>query len=136
MMNFRKHTCIFLGTLILLVNLGLRFSVHYCKDEIASVSFKYDIQEPCVQKITSCCVKLTSHDSCCSNKVIKVEKKTDDILIKTVQFEFQPAVFFNNSKSNFKTFVSGIVTPNWIGYYCNSNAPPLYKRYCQLVFYA
>jgi hypothetical protein len=41
-MNFRKHISILLATLILLANLGLSFTVHYCKDEIASVSFQIE----------------------------------------------------------------------------------------------
>jgi len=47
-MNFRKHISIVLASLVLLANLGLSFAVHYCKDEIASVSFQYQEDEPCV----------------------------------------------------------------------------------------
>ena len=135
-MNFRKHISILLASLILLANLGLSFSVHYCKDEIASVSFQFEKKEPCIEKVTSCCAKETSHDSCCSDKIIKVEKKTDDILVKTFQLELYPVVFNTNWESTFITYESKIKTSNSIGFYCDSHAPPLYKLHCQLVFYA
>ena len=97
-MNFRKHISIVLASLVLLANLGLSFAVNYCKDEIASVSFQYQEDEPCVEEVKSCCAKEDSHDSCCSNKLIKVEKKTDDILVKTLQLDLEPTVFVAKEK--------------------------------------
>ena len=135
-MNFRKHISIVLATLILLANLGLSFAVHYCKDEIASVSFQYQEDEPCVEDVKSCCAKEDSHDSCCSNKLIKVEKKTDDILVKTLQLDLEPTVFAADWKTNFVAFESENIVSNEVAFYCDSHAPPLYKLYCQLVFYA
>ncbi len=135
-MNFRKHTSIVLAALILLANLGLSFAVHYCKDEIASISFQYQEDEPCVEDVKSCCAKEDSHDSCCSNKLIKVEKKTDDILVKTLQLDLEPTVFVADWKPNFVAFESENIVSNEVAYYCDSHAPPLYKLYCQLVFYA
>ena len=135
-MNFRKHISIVLAALILLANLGLSFAVHYCKDEIASVSFQYQEDEPCVEEAKSCCAKEDSHDSCCSNKLIKVEKKTDDILVKTFQLDLEQAVFNTNWKPNLVASESVIVTSDEVAFYCDSHAPPLYKLYCQLVFYA
>ena len=135
-MNFKKYISILLASLILLANLGLSFSVHYCKDEIASVSFQFKKEEPCVEKLTSCCAKEASHESCCSDKVIKVEKKTDDILVKTFQLELQPVVFNTDWQSAFFAFKPEIETSNRVGFYCDSHAPPLYKLNCQLVFYA
>ena len=135
-MNFRKHISIVLASLVLLANLGLSFAVHYCKDEIASVSFQYQEDEPCVEHVKSCCAKEDSHDSCCSNKLIKVEKKTDDILVKSLQLDLEPTVFAADWKPNFVAFESENIVSNEVAYYCDSHAPPLYKLYCQLVFYA
>ena len=135
-MNFRKHISIVLASLVLLANLGLSFAVHYCKDEIASVSFQYQEDEPCVEDVKSCCATADSHDSCCSNKLIKVEKKTDDILVKTFQLDLEPTVFTANWKPNFVAFESENIVSNEVAYYFDSHAPPLYKLYCQLVFYA
>ena len=135
-MNFRKHTSIVLASLVLLANLGLSFAVHYCKDEIASVSFQYQEDEPCVEDVKSCCATADSHDSCCSNKLIKVEKKTDDILVKTLQLDLEQAVFVADWKPNFVAFESENFVSNEVAFYCDSHAPPLYKLYCQLIFYA
>jgi hypothetical protein len=135
-MNFRKHISILLASLILLANLGLSFTLHYCKDEIASVSFQIEKEEPCIEKVTSCCAKEASHASCCSDKVVKVEKKTDDILVKIVQLELQPAVFNTDWESTFIAKESKIETSKQVGFYCDSHAPPLYKLHCQFVFYA
>lgn len=135
-MNFRKHISIVLASLVLLANLGLSFAVHYCKDEIASVSFQYQEDEPCIEDVKSCCAKENSHASCCSNKLIKVEKKTDDILVKTFQLDLEQAVFNADWKPNFVAFESENFVSNEVAFYCDSHAPPLYKLYCQLVFYA
>lgn len=135
-MNFKKHISIVLASLVLLANLGLSFAVHYCKDEIASVSFQYQEDEPCVEEAKSCCAKENSHDSCCSNKLIKVEKKTDDILVKTFQLDLEQVVLNDDWKPNFVAFESVIDSSNEVAFYCDSHAPPLYKLYCQLVFYA
>ena len=135
-MNFRKHISIVLATLILLANLGLSFAVHYCKDEIASVSFQYQEDEPCVEDVKSCCATADSHDSCCSNKLIKVEKQTDDILVKTLQLDLEQTVFSSDWKPNLVAFESENFVSNEVAFYCDSHAPPLYKLYCQLVFYA
>ncbi|MDP5097961.1 MAG: hypothetical protein NWP90_09850 [Flavobacterium sp.] len=135
-MNFRKHISILLASLVLLANLGLSFAVHYCKDEIASVSFQYLEDEPCVEDVKSCCAKEDSHDSCCSNKLIKVEKKTDDILVNNFQLDLEPTVFNSDWKPNLVAFETVIATSNEVAFYCDSHAPPLYKLYCQLVFYA
>lgn len=135
-MNFRKHISIVSASLVLLANLGLSFIVHYCNDEIASVSFQYQENEPCVEDVKSCCAKEDSHDSCCSNKLIKVEKKTDEILVKTFQLDLEPIVFTTDWKPNFVAFESQNIVSNDGDFYCDSHAPPLFKLYCQLVFYA
>ena len=76
-MNFRKHISVVLASLVLLANLGLSFAVHYCKDEIASVSFQYQEDGPCVEDVKSCCAKEDSHDSCCSNKLTRAPSNND-----------------------------------------------------------
>ncbi len=136
MMNFKKHISIVLATLILLANLGLTFSVHYCKDKIAGISIYAQETEPCVEKETSCCAKSASHKSCCSNKEIKVEKNTDDVLVKTVHFQIEHLVLNSENKPNFIHFLSTSNASNEVAFYCDSHAPPLYKLHCQFVFYA
>ena len=71
-MNFKKHTSILLAALILLANLGLSFVVHYCKDEIASVSFQYQEEAPCVENVKSSFPNNTNpypvHRTCHNNR--------------------------------------------------------------------
>jgi hypothetical protein len=135
-MQFRKSTSILLAIFILFSNLGLAFNVHYCKDKIASISFNTIISEPCVKDVKSCCAVQSSHKKCCSNKVFKVEKKSDDILFKTFKLDFQQ-IFLPEKPlflaKNKLVFFSKKEIPS---FYYNSNAPPFYKLYCQLVFYA
>ena len=135
-MNFRKHISILLASLILLANLSLSFSIHYCKDEIASISFQYQDHEPCIEKETVCCANETSHDACCSNKHIQVEKKIDDVLLKTLQLNLHAAVWNTVWNPSFISNFSESIAANDVAYYCESHAPPLYKLHCQLVLYA
>lgn len=135
-MQFRKSTSILLAIFILFSNLGLAFNVHYCEDKIASVSLNTIVSEPCLEDVKSCCAMQSSHEECCSNKVIKAEKKHDDFWSKSFKLDFQQIFLFEKplflAKENLVSF-SKSESPS---FYCNSNAPPFYKLYCQLVFYA
>jgi hypothetical protein len=82
-MNCSKQISLFLATLILLANLGLTLSVHYCHDEIASISLQLQ-EEPCLAKESSCCAKVLSHNSCCSNKIQKMHS-SETIVNKGLQ---------------------------------------------------
>ena len=135
-MLFRKHINILLATLILLANLSLSFSIHYCNDEIASISFQYQNEEPCIDEQTACCVKQYTHDTCCSNKQTQVESITGDVLIKTFNFNVQLAILSAIWNLNFILNTSESVTSTTSFYYFDSHAPPLYKLYCQVVLYA
>lgn len=134
-MQFRKSTSLFLAMFILFSNLGLAFNVHYCHDKVASISLDYQFKEVCVEEVTSCCAVAKSHSECCSNKIVKVEKKTDKNVVTAFQVHLDvPAL---SKKQN----IDCLSTESTIGnqpvpFYCDSNAPPFYKLYCQLVFYA
>jgi hypothetical protein len=134
-MNCSKQISIFLATLILLANLGLSLSVHYCHDEIASISLQLQ-EEPCVAKESSCCAKVLSHNSCCSNKIIKVVKKTDTIVVNTTQLDLEGFVVTSKwSPSKMNSDVAQTEF-SFVDFYCDSHAPPLYELHCQFVFYA
>lgn len=135
-MNIKKLTSVFLSVLILYSSLGLAFSVHYCHDEIASVSLTVQQDEPCGEIIDSCCVVNDNHNKCCSDKVIKTDKKSDNILVKTFQLELQNFVTFQSLEFNFSKEIISVKKQSLIENYCESNSPPLYKKYCQLIFYA
>lgn len=138
-MNFKKHISIFLALFILLVNSSASLVLHYCHDQIASVSLVY--QENKLVDSTeedSCCVADDKSDekSCCSNEEIKVDKKIDYSILKGFQFNFL-AVHFENKTPSFFNEVDVLATnKKMLDYYCDSNAPPFYKLYSQLIFYA
>lgn len=135
-MKLKKHISIVLASLILLFNLGLSFSVHYCKDKIAGISFYHQETEPCIEKTTSCCANVSSHHACCSNKQIKVEKNSDDVLVNTFSFQLDQVFLNADWSSNFNTFSGFTNSSNVFAFYCDANAPPLYKLHCQFIFYA
>uniref|UniRef100_UPI00404B5BD9 HYC_CC_PP family protein n=1 Tax=Flavobacterium sp. TaxID=239 RepID=UPI00404B5BD9 len=123
-MQFRKSTSILLAIFILFSNLGLAFNVHYCEDEIAGISLNTIVSEPCAEEVTACCAMQPSHDSCCSNKVVKVDKKQDNFLSKSFKLDFQPVYFFEELlvfTKNTTIFFSKTKSPS---FYCDSHAPP------------
>lgn len=139
-MQFKKVTSIFLMVLILFSNLGLAVNIHYCHDRIASISLAYQEKEACVQETKTekkCCAAKKQEKKCCSNSVVKAEKKYDNVLVQSLQLDLPafilpavqiPVFFFENEEI--------IIQQEWLYFYCDSNAPPLYKLYCQYLLYA
>lgn len=134
-MKFKKHISIFLAVLLLVSNVGFAFNVHYCGGEISSVSLNSTL--PSLQTEKGCCEKkvASKKDSCCKDKKIVFQKKTDTGIVKSFSFqfdyvflapEFQPVVF--EEVPNFKNNLS-------FSYYCDANAPPLFKLYSQYLLY-
>jgi len=132
-MNFRKQISLLLTLFLLVSNLGLAFNVHYCDDEIASISINTSSISHEIEK--DCCGKVERASKCCKNKIIKSSEKSDQITVKIASLdahynlvfnEWKPVVFA--SENNFKP--REITT-----YYCDANAPPLYLLYSQYTFY-
>ena len=134
-MLIRKSTSLLVSFLVLFSNLGLAFNVHYCHNEVSSIFVDYQFRETCVEQQISCCTATKSHSDCCSNKIVKVEKKSDKTLVTSFQIQLDCPVLI---KSNTLSFLqTEMLLENKLSYfYCDSNAPPFYKLYCQLVFYA
>ena len=131
-MKLNKHISILLAMLILVSNVGLAFNVHYCGDKIASVSFashKFDAEK-------KCCGKAEKKSSCCKDKKIKLEKKTDHSVIKYFSFQLE-APFASHDWNSFEGLsIANFKSNQALKFYCDSNAPPLYKLYSQYLFYA
>lgn len=134
-MQFKKHICLLLAFLILGYNVGLAFNVHYCGSKIASVSLSIPAVSA-MQKDKDCCLKkAVKKESCCKDKKIVFKEKADDKIVKSFSFQFDTvflipvyhsAVF--NAVPNFEKKLSP-------AYYCDANAPPLYKLYSQYLLY-
>ena len=135
-MKLKKHISLLLAFIVFSANIGYSFTVHYCNDMIASVALTSNFDEPCAKNEASCCAVEASHDDCCSNKIIKLEKNSDDFLTKSLKFETTNAVLNAFPTFEFATKNVLISSNENPAFYCESNAPPLYKLYCQLVLYA
>ena len=123
-----------LTALLLVSNLGLAINVHYCADEIESITI--NVAPDSGKVVDECCGIVEEEPGCCNDKIIKAEIKSDQIIVKSLSFDpalhsviydWKPKVFI--SKNPFKQ-------KNNSTYYCEANAPPLYLLYSQYTFYA
>ncbi|RXR20542.1 hypothetical protein EQG63_01005 [Flavobacterium amnicola] len=141
-MTFKKHINVLLAILILVSNVGLAFNVHYCEGKISGISFNYKVEEPCVDekptKITSCCAVENSHDSCCSNDKVEIKKTTsENVLVKSFQLDLASYLLVQECRFFQAILLQEVILPSENpSFYCESNAPPLYKLYSQYIFYA
>lgn len=138
-MDFKRHTSIFLALFILLVNSSASLVLHYCHDQIASISLVYQENKVATSAAEdSCCAADDKSDekSCCSNEEIKVDKKIDYSILKGFQFNVLAVTFENKMPSFFNEDAVLSTNKKVLDYYCDSNAPPFYKLYSQLIFYA
>ncbi|RZJ73467.1 hypothetical protein [Flavobacterium sp.] len=129
-MGIKKPLGILLAFLMLASNLGLAFSVHYCGDEIASVKPIFLTSEK------GCCGKQKSKPmGCCKTKIVKSDKEHETV-VKTFSFAFEaPFVPSEALEIPIQKTASFLEKPA-ASYYCEANAPPLFKLYSQLIFYA
>ena len=137
-MNFKKHISFVLALFILSINSSASLVMHFCHDQIASVSLSLSDVKLSSDTEDTCCKADDKKEekSCCSDKQIKVEQKIDYSLLKDFQFTFL-AVVFNSEIQKF-TFTNSTFFNHTkvLDYYCDSNAPPFYQLYSQRIFYA
>lgn len=133
-MIFKKQISILLTLFLLVSNLGLAINLHYCDNQIASVTLNSGSNSHLIEK--DCCGKVEKESKCCKNKIIKSTEKSDQITVKITSvdsnhnlflYEWKPITFLN--KKHFKK--RDVST-----YYSDANPPPLYLLYCQYTFYA
>lgn len=123
-------------------NIGLAFNVHYCEGSIASISFDYKTLEPCISEKnvskTSCCAQENKHEDCCKNSKVDLKKSTsDNIIVKNIQLDLSNFTLSEIWKpANFISSNEIIIANESVSFYCDSHAPPFYKLYSQLIFYA
>ncbi len=146
-MMIRKYISTLLSVLILVSNIGLALNVHYCMGEVSSVSLAYRLQEPENEHHLhkhheadkkACCKAINDdHKSCCDNDLVKLQDNSDGkVIVKSLQLdlgaycavnEWTPVQFFANVPQ---------LAQQQTSFYCEANAPPLFKLYCQYIFYA
>ncbi len=137
-MKFKKHISILLAFFLLVSNLGLAFDVHYCGEKVASIQPFYlksgetsnSVEKGCCEK------KVSKKDSCCKNKVVHFQKKSDNLITKVFSVnadtpflikEWSPII--SSEITIFKSFENNT-------YYCDAHSPPLFKLYSQYIYYA
>lgn len=133
-MLFKKQICFFLAFFLLLSQMGWSFNIHFCDNKVASVSINSTSNSFEIEK--KCCGEVEKDAKCCHNKIVKATEKQDAFYTKSISFSpeftfllsnWKPLVFLKKKTSDKKIVLS---------YYCDANAPPIYKLNCQLVFYA
>ena len=141
-MKFNKHISILLTFLIFASNMGFALNVHYCHGEVSSVSFAYKIEEPCnthhEQEAKSCCASAgKSHKKCCKNDLVKLQDDSqDNIIVKSLQLDLSAFYAVEEWKPALVPAEVPLFLTETPSFYCEANAPPLFKLYCQYIFYA
>ena len=141
-MKFKKGIALFVAFLMLVSNAGFAMTVHYCGGKISSISSGFGNKETCelpkaeVEK--ACCAKKieTNHKKCCSDKTVNLKGKAIDIIAKAPTSDFTApflAPVFNTATV---AFIPVAETTAIQAYYCDANAPPLFKLYHQYILYA
>lgn len=131
---------VLLTATLLFSNLGLAVNIHYCGNIIEKIELGYASSMSCDEELEEkpCCEEKDEplKKDCCKDEIIK--QKTDDVAAKVFssqQFSdfILPAVFRLQP-----LVVNEVRLPKKIetGFYCESNAPPLYKLYHQYLLYA
>lgn len=134
-MQFKKHICLLLAFLILGSNVGLAFNVHYCGNNIASVSLGSTVPSM-QQKEKDCCLKKAiKKESCCKDKKIVIKEKATDKIVKSFSFQFDYVFLVPEYQFPVFNAVPSFKNNALLSYYCDANAPPLYKLYSQYLLY-
>jgi hypothetical protein len=133
-MKFKRPICLLIAFFLLVSNTGMAFSIHYCGNELSSVS----VGTSFVQKTEkSCCGEVVEKKPhCCKDKVVRIQKKADYSIVKSFSFNLDVSFLIQQRNSIFVAGNSNFKSNEVISYYCDANAPPFFKLYHQYIFYA
>ncbi|MFJ1327957.1 HYC_CC_PP family protein [Capnocytophaga canimorsus] len=148
---------ILFSLLLIFSNSGLAFSLHYCKEKLASVSVTIEpvttdkeSKSCCLsdeesilycddksKEPKSCCLSDEESIPCCDDKSIEAPQTDDEFLSKVIKVNLSTFILPFGITYGFSETVFGEHEPLH-NYTQNtqSNSPPLYELYCRLVFYA
>lgn len=132
-MVFKKQIVFIIAILLLVSNNGIAFKVHYCGENIASIGLETTFND--AFKEDGCCDDVKEYSTCCSDKTIKPQKSIDQLLFKSISFEtpnFIIPIPFEIISANVIANYNNIPI---IGFECSTNAPPIFKKNCQFIFY-
>ncbi len=141
-MKFKKYISLLLALFLLVSNTGFALDVHYCGGKVASVKPAFwKTSETLNKEERGCCPPkivtiANKKDSCCKNKVVHFQKKSGKITLNSISFQPDFVFLFEDWRPIVFTAFSNFETSCTITYYCDANAPPLFKLYHQYIFYA
>jgi hypothetical protein len=133
-MNIQKINSVFIAFFLLVSNTGVAFNVHYCADTIASISLFENASANEIEE--NCCGVVEEQSNCCHNKIIKSESKSDQVLLDSFDFDMSFFILVAAQKSFQKIFQNNFKETKINNYCFNANAPPIFERNCQRIFYA
>jgi hypothetical protein len=138
-MQFQKSISVLLAFFLLVSSSGWSLNIHYCGGEIASVTAFEKEESNCCghhsEKEVCCSTEQDEQDErdeCCSDDLLQVE--LEDSVLSFFDFDFSATLYYYGS--SFLNIERENSFPSCLFYYCDSNAPPLYLLYSQLVLYA
>ena len=140
-MKFKKYISFILAFFLLVSNSGIAFNVHFCEGKISSVSSVFSKSEVCEMPVqpaeNKCCAeKAKSHESCCKDKVVNLQDKADDSVIKVFSFHLDIPFLIEEWKPVVFSSIPNLKRSQITSYFCDANAPPFFKLYHQYIFYA
>lgn len=130
-----KVLVILISVLLLSSNVGLSFTLHFCKGNFATLVF--DNFSNSNSTLEDNCCKKVQKSSCCSDKTVEIKKITSEkIISEDLQLNLSDFVFIQNRQiAETPRILLSNFTQQGSDYYCAINAPPFYKLYSQLIFY-
>jgi hypothetical protein len=137
-MQIKKHISFILAFLILFSNIGLAINVHFCKDKLAAISSVFAKEEVCemnIEATSTCCAKEISHKKCCSDKEVTIKDQSEKQVVKNDKICFNTDFVFSEIETTHFTSINLVLTSQNTDYYCDANAPPFYKLYCQFTLF-
>ena len=141
-MKFKKHISLALAFFLLVSNVGFAVDVHYCGGKVAAIKpVFWKGADALNKKENSCCpTKVSSADnkkeSCCKDKVVHFQKKSGKVTLNSISFQADFIFLFEEFPTIFYSEVATFENSRITSYYCDANAPPLFKLYHQYIFYA
>lgn len=139
-MRNHKYICFILAIFLMFSNIGLAVNIHYCKGEIEQISLGYQSGVACevdADHDKACCKEKPEKESCCKDDVIK--QGTDQNQVVSKVFQVQTDLFVAPITYDFTTpflLESNVPKSTFVSFYCESNAPPLYKLFKKYIYYA
>ncbi|MBQ0148335.1 MAG: hypothetical protein KBS93_07825 [Flavobacteriaceae bacterium] len=147
-MKMQKYIRILLSLVLIISNLSVAFSMHFCQGQVEKVQLNHLDNKVCkMQQLASCCETKQTANHCktskennldedCCKDLAYAEDFQDQIAIKV--FKISPIDFFVAPTILKVVFPldlnkTGCITP--LDFYIESNAPPIYILHKQLVLY-